>query len=142
MLTEVLSVKRGKYRAAFGGVELGELASPPEIRADYDTGTIPVFGGTGYSRNIEGGKELYARINLKTKSVIQALDFLNDLPSDPLALLLYNPDQKPEFRLEFPAVHLLPVWNFEPSFSGDHLISINFYAESDINGKLFYFSGT
>ena len=35
-LRDLMEVSRGKYRAFYGGNDLGELASPPEIKADYE----------------------------------------------------------------------------------------------------------
>lgn len=141
-LKDLLTVNRGRYRAHFDGGDLGELASPPEIKADYNASTLLIRGEDRPSEKLEGCRELQAKITLKLKAVDHALLLLENIPENGRNLQLINSDLHHRSELLFPETKLLPVWEFEPSFTGDHLITLHFFARNTPEGKLFYFSGT
>ena len=141
-LREILEIRRGIYRASFAGTDLGELAAPPEIRADYSSTGMSVHPAADGSRRMEGEPELRAKIVLKLKALHLALSILDDPPSATALLRLHNPDRRHSATLDFPVSRLLPVWEFAPSFTGDHLITVHFHAAADQTGRLFYYSGT
>ena len=138
-LQEVLTVRKGRYRAFFNGEDLGKPASPPEIRAKYDAVNATVHDENNFSIQLEGEPEIYARITLKLYDVSKALRMLSEMPQQPGELQLKNGYLQTAEVLNFPVSRLLPEWEFEPSFTGDHLITVRFFARADETGKLFYF---
>lgn len=141
-LSDLLSVSRGVYRGYFAGEDLGGLAAPPVIKADYDVPSLLVKGESRPSERLEGCRELQAKITLKLKNVNLAWRLLENIHSEADKLELVNSGNRSNTRLTFPESWLLPVWEFEPSFTGDHLITLHFFSRNDGDGKLFYFTGT
>ncbi|MBR7120943.1 MAG: hypothetical protein IKC94_01730 [Lentisphaeria bacterium] len=141
-LKDLLEVRRGQFRAEYDGNDLGELAAPPEIKAGYESASFVIHDPVLLSRTLESDAELHAAITLKLKSLNRALSLLDSPPSEPVVLKLRNTGGNGELVLTFPAVKLLPVWEFAPGFSGEHLITLKFSAECDSKGKLFYYSCT
>lgn len=139
-LNDLLERSRGRYRASFRGNDLGELASPPEIKADYDAERFTVHALP--SKKLEGCGEKHARITLKLKSVNRGLSLLSEKTPSPGQLFLTLRNMSNSMQLEFPESQLLPEWEFEPSFTGDHILTLHFFSRSGTNGELFYFSGT
>ncbi|MBE6357004.1 MAG: hypothetical protein E7058_07835 [Lentisphaerae bacterium] len=140
-LKELFKIRRGRYRAFYQGEDLGKLAAPPEVRAKYAAASAIVHNDYNYSREVEGEPEVSARITLRLYHIGKALKLLSQLPFSPGALELTNMGLEPAEKLIFPLSRLLPEWEFEPSFSGDHLITVKFCAKPDEAGKLFYFTG-
>ena len=141
-LKELLTSRKGKSRICFKSEDLGWPAAPPWIKAGCDAVNLPVFPDGEFARFAEGYPELSARIILKLTDVAKALELLAALPaSESGKLQLINRDCRPPMELAFPVCRLLPEWEFEPSFTENHLITIKFSAIPDENGKLFYFSG-
>ena len=141
-LWDLMEVSRGKYRAFYGGNDLGELASPPEIKADYESRTLLVHDPVLPSRTLEGKAELHALITLKLRAVSRGLELLSSRGEETAELLLKNGGRNEKLQLNFPCVRLLPSWEFIPSFAGEHIITLKFSALMDQSGRLFYFSGT
>ena len=140
-LQEILNISRGRYRAFYRKEDLGKLAAPPEIRAGYDAVKLTVHNENNFSRQLEGEPEISAKITLKLNAVGKALQLLSSLPFEAGELYLKNGDSADSEELYFPVSRLLPEWEFEPSFAGEHLITIRFRAKADETGKLFYWSG-
>lgn len=140
-LNDLLERRRGRYRAEFGGSDLGELASPPEINADYDSEKFTIHALP--SRKLEGCSEKYAEITLKLKGVSRGFGLLSSPPETLKTLKLHTPDETGSgVTLEFPESELLETWQFEPSFAGDHILTLHFLSRCGANGQLFYFTGT
>ena len=140
-LQEILTVRKGRYRAFFNGEDLGKPASPPEIRAKYDAVNATVHDENNFSSQLEGEPEIYARITLKLYDVAKVLRMLSQVPLQSGELQLKNGDLQTAEVLSFPVSRLLPEWEFEPSFTGDHLITVRFLAKADGQGQLFRFFG-
>ena len=138
-LSDIMENRRGSFRAYFNGIDLGELASSPEIKADYDTGNFILLDEIHATRTEEGIPELRARIKLPLKAIKRILHLLHDLPAESGELRLTNHSPGGSLELCFPSSRLLPVWEFIPSLTGDHRITVHFSASSDSAGKLFYF---
>ncbi len=141
-LKDLLEVRRGRFRAVCNGNDLGELAGPPEIRAGYEAENFIIHDPVLLSRTVESGAELHASIVLKLKSAALGLSLLDSPPPEPLVLELRNTSGNGPLVLTFPHCRLLPVWEFAPGFTGEHLITLKFSAASDPKGKLFYYSCT
>lgn len=137
-LKELLTARKGKYRICFKGENLGLPAAPPWIKAGSDSVNLPLFPDGEFARFAEGFPELAARIVLKLTDVARALELLASLPAENGKLQLIDHDCRPAMELCFPVCRLLPEWEFEPSFTENHLITVKFYAVPDENGKLFY----
>ena len=141
-LRDLLENRRGKFRAYYKSVDLGELASPPEVKAGFDLHTLQIHDPILSSRILEGHSGIHASVQLKLKAVCRALELLSDIPDESGALELRNTETGQPMKLLFPESRLLPSWEFVPTFAGDHLITLKFSAYSDSKGKLFYFSCT
>ena len=139
-LNEFLERRRGRCQAVFGSRELGELASPPEIKAGYDAERFTIHALP--SKKLEGCSEKRAEITLKLKSVNRGFALLSEKSDYLLPLTLKTSITDDSGVLEFPETQLLPEWEFEPSFTGDHILILHFLSRCGANGQLFYFSGT
>ena len=139
-LNELLERRRGKYKAVFGSIELGELASPPEIKAGYDSEHFTIHALP--SKKLEGYSEKRAKIILRLKMVAKGFELLTGDISAALNLSLSNSGEGSGIKLDFPEAKLLPEWEFEPSFTGDHILVLHFSARCAAEGQLFYFSNT
>lgn len=139
-LNELLERRRGRYQAVFGSEELGELASPPEIKAGYDSENFTIHALP--SKKVEGCSEKRAKITLRIKSVNRGFALLSGETGTLLPLVLKTSPADGGGVLEFPETRLLPEWEFEPSFTGDHILTLHFFSRCGANGQLFYFSGT
>lgn len=138
VLKEFFETRRGIYRAYFKDKDLGQLALPPEIKSDYDSAVFMTKeNGTGIR---ESYTEIFANISLHLKSVIRGFNLLDSMPLPTGELILKNPEKNNLMELNFPLCQLLPIWNFSPSFTGDHHLTLKFKASVPQNGKLFYFS--
>ena len=137
-LSDLMENRRGGFRAYFAGMDHGELAASPEIRADYETGNIAVLDEVCGTRTVEGEPEVNALIKLPLKAVRRMLILLSDLPAESGELRLTNHAPSGDLTLVFPQSRLLPVWEFIPSQTGDHRITVRFSAVSDSEGELFY----
>ncbi|MBE6365676.1 MAG: hypothetical protein E7053_08010 [Lentisphaerae bacterium] len=141
-LKDVLEVSRGKFRAFCNENDLGELALPPEIKAGYRAENFVIHDLVLPSRTLEGNAEIHAQITLKLKCLPRALAMLDAPPAENMVLKLQNDSGNPPLTLIFPACKLLPVWEFAPGFTGEHLITLKFSAVCDPQGKLFYYNCT
>lgn len=139
-LQELLNTRRGGYRAVYKGIDLGELADTPEIKAGYDAENFVVQTQEFLSRTCEGAAELYATVKLPVKMVETALELLDGDLSIPGELCLRNTFIKRVHELRFPECRLLPSWEFSPSVTGMHILIMKFMARTGTDGKLFYFS--
>ena len=139
-LNELLERRRGRYQAVFGNEELGELASPPEIKAGYDSEHFTIHALP--SKKLEAFSEKRAKITLHLRSVNRGFTLLSSENESLLPLLLKTSAADGGGILEFPETRLLPEWEFEPSFTGDHILTLYFFSRCGANGQLFYFSGT
>jgi len=140
-IKDIINHRHGRFRAFFDGRDLGELASPPEIRAGYEAANFAVQGDSVFARTIEAAPELSAVIKIRVKAVQQALELLEQQPGAQGKLLLKNPDCRPVMQLLFPDCRLQPAWEFAPAFTGEHHILLQFSAKCDSAGKLFYLPG-
>lgn len=139
-LNELLERRRGKYKAVYGGRELGTLALPPEIRAGYDSEHFTIHALP--SKKLEGYSEKRAEITLHLTNVAKGFELLAGDISEENKLLLSAVNEGSGVTLEFPEARLLPKWEFEPALNSDHTLVMHFYARCAAEGKLFYFMTT
>jgi hypothetical protein len=137
---EMCSRHYGSYRAEFAGNELGKLPAPPEIKADYEAVKFPVYDETsaaGY-RRITNKARLFGEISmdLPVRDELWQLLFTGQWQSGELILI---PEKLSGcMHLRFPSAQLLPRWEFEPSCTGTHFITLHWQLSEDSDGKLFY----
>ena len=136
-LNELLERRRGKYKAVYGGKELGELTSPPEIKAGYDSEQFTIHALPSKKR--EGYSEKRARITLRLKTVKRGFELLTGDISVPRVLELSAAEEGSGVTLNFPEARIFPEWEFEPSLSADHTLVLHFSARCGAEGTLFTF---
>ncbi len=136
-LDDIFSQWRGKFRAFFRSADLGELALPPEIRTDYSVIKVPVSAGNNYPGQVESLPQLSGSVNLKLKSPGAGLELLSGEIFQRGELKLLPEMSRFGKTIIFPAAKLLPRWEFEPSFAGEHILTLHFELNQSESGKLF-----
>ncbi len=140
-LNDAVSRKYGVYRADFNGMDLGELALPPEIHTDCEIIKMAVQDDNapaGYDE-ISNVPRLSGRVKLSlfAGDAIWLLVAENNGIAGKLTL---HPDQGTICgMLIFPAAYLLPRWEFIPTAAGAHTLTIHLQLKSDAAGKIFYY---
>ena len=137
-LNDLSAQWRGKFRAFFKARDLGDLALPPEIRADYSVIKIPVLTENNAPSSVESRPQLSGTIALKLKSPEIALELLSSEESQTGELKLHPELSRFGKTIIFPSARLLPRWEFEPSFTGEHILSLHFELKQSESGKLFF----
>ena len=137
-LSDLMEHRRGEFRAYFAGMDLGELAAAPEIKANYEAKNFLMQDEVHISRSVEGIPELHATVKLPLKGIRRILVLLSQYPIGSGELRLVNHSPSQELTLIFPESRLLPVWEFIPGMTGEHRIVVQFSAGINSEGKLFY----
>ena len=136
-LNDLSSQWRGKFRAFFKELDLGDLALPPEIRADYSVIRVSVLTENNAPGSVESRPQLSGTIALKLKSPEIGLELLSGENCQTGELKLLPELSRLGKTIIFPSAKLLPRWEFEPSFTGEHVLSLHFELNQSESGKLF-----
>ena len=139
-INDMAALQRGRYRADFAGKDLGILAAPPEISADYESVSLTVCDETlpaGYGE-IENAPKLFGTVKLQLGAVADALHLISRQIWQHGELTLTPEFPGTGISLRFPAAQLLPKWEFEPARNGNHALHIYLRLRADSAGKLFY----
>lgn len=139
-LHDVPSAGTGRYRAVFAGIDLGELAAPPVIRATYQSVKMPIRDSASASGlgEAESAPRLTGTADLRLYASAAVWELLTEAVWTEGELRLI-PEDVPGGRgaLKFPAAKLLPEWEFEPATVGVHGVRIHLRLSADSAGKLF-----
>ncbi len=145
---DLTCIKQYPYSVSFGEINLGPIAEPPRIEIENRINESQIWENHGIDASYQQLEENQARIFIRTKNIETALTLAAQFRR---SMHINAPDKRKELRftpitenenekqLIFPVAILLPDLEYEPTFGGDHLITLHFRAYPDNNDVLFTF---